>query len=107
MPAPPPKHHHPSTPPPPAAYAAAAVTGWRRQAEADLFLDPLALAYEAAVHGARSPWAHYLCMLPRSFPGLPMHSRWVCGGGGGRGGREGGVRGWWLQRRGRSGDGGV
>ncbi|KAG2438761.1 hypothetical protein HXX76_005305 [Chlamydomonas incerta] len=57
-----------------ARYAAAAVTGWSRHAGADLFLDPLALAYEAAVHGARSPWGHYLCLLPRSFAGLPMHA---------------------------------
>ncbi|GLC37215.1 hypothetical protein PLESTB_000992200 [Pleodorina starrii] len=46
---------------------------WRSVEDSDLFLDALALSYEVAVHGQRSPWADYLCLLPRTYGGLPVH----------------------------------
>ncbi|GLI65221.1 hypothetical protein VaNZ11_008702 [Volvox africanus] len=48
-------------------------SAWRSFESADVFLDALVVSYEVAVHGDRSPWADYLCLLPRSYEGLPVH----------------------------------
>ncbi|GIL56739.1 hypothetical protein Vafri_12023 [Volvox africanus] len=48
-------------------------SAWRSIESADMFLDALVVSYEVAVHGDRSPWADYLCLLPRSYEGLPVH----------------------------------
>ncbi|GIL76976.1 hypothetical protein Vretifemale_6518 [Volvox reticuliferus] len=52
---------------------AGSTSAWRSVEDADMFLDALVLSYEVAVHGDRSPWADYLCLLPRSYDGLPVH----------------------------------
>lgn len=68
----------------------AATAAWQKVADADVYLDPLALLYETYVRGAHSRHARYMCTLPG--PGafdLPVHYRrallvachW-CGGGG-------------------------
>ncbi|GIM03921.1 hypothetical protein Vretimale_8577 [Volvox reticuliferus] len=54
---------------------AGSTSAWRSVEDADMFLDALVLSYEVAVHGDRSPWADYLCLLPRSYDGLPVHIR--------------------------------
>ncbi|KAG2489945.1 hypothetical protein HYH03_011576 [Edaphochlamys debaryana] len=57
-----------------ARLAAGPTNGWRSVEDGDLFLDALALAYEVAVHGDRSPWADYICLMPRTYGGLPVHA---------------------------------
>ncbi|KXZ51326.1 hypothetical protein GPECTOR_13g813 [Gonium pectorale] len=54
--------------------AAGPTADFARVEDADLLLDALALSYEVAVHGERSPWADHLCLLPRRFGGLPVHA---------------------------------
>ncbi|GFR43832.1 hypothetical protein Agub_g4953 [Astrephomene gubernaculifera] len=59
-----------------AARMLGAATGaaWAGVEDADLFLDALAVSYEVAVHGERSPWAQHLCLMPRTYGGLPVHA---------------------------------
>jgi hypothetical protein len=74
-----------------AARVAAQVVGaWDALPGSDQYLDALVLAYEASLHGQRSPWRDLVCLMPREYAGLLVHAR--CGGRGGGAAGKGTLR---------------